>query len=81
MKAADMYPEVRRNLDQYDASEVAERLEELMAYGESVVVAHPHRPPMVLLAARRYDDLVAAMAACNTLIESQRQASEPLPPL
>jgi PHD/YefM family antitoxin component YafN of YafNO toxin-antitoxin module len=52
-----------------------------MAYREPVVVTHPHRPPMVLLPAERYDDLIAAMAGLNNLIEQRRQAVEPLPPL
>lgn len=75
------YPAIRRNLDRYRAEELAERIDELLAYNEPIVVTHPRRPPMVMLPAHRYDDLLAAMVACNNLIEQRRQAVEPLPPL
>ena len=75
------YPEIRTFIDSYSADEVAERLPELMAYNEPIVVTHPRRPPMVLLPASTYDDLIAAMASLNNLIELRRQSVEPLPPM
>jgi hypothetical protein len=37
------YPEIRRNLDRYSAEELAERIDELLAYNEPIVVTHPRR--------------------------------------
>jgi hypothetical protein len=81
MDMRTLYPERREFLDSYDVDEIADRLDEILAYGQPITVTDTGCGPWVMLPAWRYDDLVAAMVACNDLIEQRRQAVEPLPPL
>jgi hypothetical protein len=81
MDISHVYPELRRHLSRYDVDDVVERLEELLAYGESIVVTDTGCGPWVLLPSHVYDNLVSVFVACNNLIETRRQAAEPLPPL
>jgi hypothetical protein len=83
VKSTDIYPELRKNLDKYEHWEVAERLIELMSYGEPIQLTHTHqrRQPWVLVPADAYDNLVSVFIAFNHLMETRRQAADPLPSL
>ncbi|WP_333894508.1 hypothetical protein [Mycolicibacterium gadium] len=80
MDVSHIYPERRDFIDSYEADEVADRLEELLSFGEPFAIT-ADSGPWVMVPAARYDDLVASMIALTNMIEARRQAVDPLPPL
>lgn len=80
MDLKTVFPELRRFLDNYDLDDALDRLDELMAYRQPFAVTADNGT-WVMVPAPRYDDLVDAMVALSTVIEQQRQQSEPLPKL